>query len=952
MVLRNKIEYLGNKLIIKLDLMNSGNTDIELERKFGEDNVSKSKIYFIILSIFMTLLILANLIIMIFTSSETTSNRIILFIISILFLSAFVILLLIGSCKKSLCTLFVCEILFVMTLYVLFISIICYILIWADGDIQSNVYLSIQKRLFFYFNMIYFSLNLFFNFSLARVVIVNIVMGLTLFLTYYFIQKSEIINEVLYLLTSSILFEICGYLKFKYSRQLFFEKLQNEMVTNYFLEILHQMNAGFGIVKSDEIVFANGKFNEFLNIYLQTQNSNNFSIKSFVEKFGQGQENKVNEIEECGKKISFAYEKIQTTECSEKNENILKSHSFVNFNKLGIFTFYTPECEKKYEIFISKHKYYTTDLTEIIVNDLTDSFAKLQMKEDFRVKSNLIAKISHEFTTPLISIKETIKEIKKHTNKTPKLVDKFKKVKFLSKYLFVLVKELTFYVNFENEVEFKNKKMQEVNFFKMLSKIKKIIYHVKELNQMKNNSLVIETNLKTIQDQSISKGINLENTDTLIKIISDYDLLYHFIINLFLILLKVINHCVILVTVDITEFEIKKSNKIKIKISSDYHSKLDGFAFFGYENLMKQDYSKVQGVDVSYFICSRLSKELNLDLLSKQNNNQICISFNLNCETLIQNDGLINETKAHIHKDSSFVSNFSTQTIKLSEIDLLKSIKQIDLLKHKFSSKLTQPEILINNFNLKQYFQINSFDNLKADNRQSKTILKRPIKRKSQTTINGQNRSNNFILSSKHIKLSSSPNDDSSSKSNNSIDSIKKLKISPIKKERSNKFIFGNNHLSINVNGFSNNEDIYFKQNKQYIFIADDVNDIRKSIKNLVISIYKKNINKIEIIECSDGIEVVYNIYKLYQDNKVNFINCIITDQFMNFLNGTDIANILNKLVNDNKINKIPLIFCTAFQDNINISDIMSNKPDKILNKPVSKSCLIQAFEECNILII
>jgi response regulator RpfG family c-di-GMP phosphodiesterase len=69
----------------------------------------------------------------------------------------------------------------------------------------------------------------------------------------------------------------------------------------------------------------------------------------------------------------------------------------------------------------------------------------------------------------------------------------------------------------------------------------------------------------------------------------------------------------------------------------------------------------------------------------------------------------------------------------------------------------------------------------------------------------------------------------------------------------------------------------------------------------------------------------------------------------MNFMNGSECVEIINKFINDKKMSSIPILFSTAFQDAEHISHIQRLKPKKILNKPVKKHLLLDAFTECKI---
>ena len=127
---------------------------------------------------------------------------------------------------------------------------------------------------------------------------------------------------------------------------------------------------------------------------------------------------------------------------------------------------------------------------------------------------------------------------------------------------------------------------------------------------------------------------------------------------------------------------------------------------------------------------------------------------------------------------------------------------------------------------------------------------------------------------------------------------------------------------------------------KKIFIITDDLIEIRLEIKNILISIYnkKRDFNKYEFIECQDGIESLYTIYK----HSNNDIVCLITDEFMDFMNGTESVRIINDLIIKRKIIKFPIILSTNFLDRENILNIKNYNLDIILNKPVNRKIILE----------
>jgi hypothetical protein len=93
-----------------------------------------------------------------------------------------------------------------------------------------------------------------------------------------------------------------------------------------------------------------------------------------------------------------------------------------------------------------------------------------------------------------------------------------------------------------------------------------------------------------------------------------------------------------------------------------------------------------------------------------------------------------------------------------------------------------------------------------------------------------------------------------------------------------------------------------------------------------------KNINFILV---EDGVEILQTIYKLYKKG-IN-INCIISDENMNIMNGSQCAKILKTIFMPNMNIHFPLYLLTA-DDNLKLKTKDTSFVDKIYLKPLVKS--------------
>lgn len=146
-------------------------------------------------------------------------------------------------------------------------------------------------------------------------------------------------------------------------------------------------------------------------------------------------------------------------------------------------------------------------------------------------------------------------------------------------------------------------------------------------------------------------------------------------------------------------------------------------------------------------------------------------------------------------------------------------------------------------------------------------------------------------------------------------------------------------------------EEIYYfsEKHKNIILIIDDHKEIRESLKNLVSKILrKKNLLDLYITkEGRDGVDILHNV--IYDQFENNRIKCILTDENMEYINGSDAIKIIRNLEKSKKIKPIIIASITAFEDEFNKSIIKSTGVNQIFAKPCSEKDLIYFFNEYKI---
>jgi CheY-like chemotaxis protein len=103
---------------------------------------------------------------------------------------------------------------------------------------------------------------------------------------------------------------------------------------------------------------------------------------------------------------------------------------------------------------------------------------------------------------------------------------------------------------------------------------------------------------------------------------------------------------------------------------------------------------------------------------------------------------------------------------------------------------------------------------------------------------------------------------------------------------------------------------------KYKILVVDDNKFLRQSFINLIKK-FLKNRNMTffyDIIDCNDGVDILYHIVKDQSEN--NLIKCIITDENMDYMNGSEACRIIKNYENNNKIKPVVLAMISSFETN------------------------------------
>jgi len=131
-------------------------------------------------------------------------------------------------------------------------------------------------------------------------------------------------------------------------------------------------------------------------------------------------------------------------------------------------------------------------------------------------------------------------------------------------------------------------------------------------------------------------------------------------------------------------------------------------------------------------------------------------------------------------------------------------------------------------------------------------------------------------------------------------------------------------------------------EKKDLILIADDnhlINDVNKKIIETCLK--KLNLDY-EIILCTDGIDIIRNVIN---ENIKKSIKCILTDENMEFLNGSEAIKFIRKLEAKNYLEKIPIISVTSHEDKTIVNNIISSGANHVLPKPLTVSAMLNTLK-------
>lgn len=148
----------------------------------------------------------------------------------------------------------------------------------------------------------------------------------------------------------------------------------------------------------------------------------------------------------------------------------------------------------------------------------------------------------------------------------------------------------------------------------------------------------------------------------------------------------------------------------------------------------------------------------------------------------------------------------------------------------------------------------------------------------------------------------------------------------------------GENTMSKTLTKFTNK---LASQLSKTILICDDSFPIRQSLK-LLLSQLPGLTSQYNIVECRDGIETLKCVVD--DQSEGNKIKVVLTDENMEYMNGSESVRVLKRLESQNKIQKCFYFTITAYDDEETRRAISNAGVEEVLSKPLTKSVISKLF--------
>jgi signal transduction histidine kinase/CheY-like chemotaxis protein len=367
-----------------------------------------------------------------------------------------------------------------------------------------------------------------FNFVILILIpIVNFAALLWLQFTLFSEQRLYLLPELL----GNLICHWCTFLikrnEIIHKKEMFLRNYQYKNYIEYINKLVDVLNTMVISIKNSDVLF----MNQYSINYFEDKKKSNMQTTSLLTN-----ENKENEIllsnEEKRKSLlksqveSFfksiilyhSYDTIKYRENEGKSlSDIIKEkswdHELINdlFKRIGIFSQKIKGKEQHFEVYIRKVK-INDEVLELLIYDISNIKIAEKTNIETKYKQKILAKIAHEFKTPLINIITLIQSLNDQHN-TILLQSSIKKklshVVNLSNYIIYLIQDIIQYVSESSKLKIS---LNNINLKDILHFCYEVLHTLIDCNENKSQS--IETFLD--YDQRLNQ-INILSDENRLK---------------------------------------------------------------------------------------------------------------------------------------------------------------------------------------------------------------------------------------------------------------------------------------------------------------------------------------------------------------------------------------------------------------------------------------------------
>lgn len=717
----------------------------------------------------------------------------------------------------------------------------------------------------------------------------------------YFISKNRQLNTKLTLISAAlffILFIMLNYFFPKSQKESFISNIRYKIMYYYYENFIKGMKSKIITLNNDRILFINNDMYEFLKEYklsetgIENNNYNNAMDLLNLQIFEPNIDNsEAKEIYDKTKEFMNKSKKYNHFNEDYKNEislydeflNLLnskeQSESFIN---LGQFRYF-EEQSTFYNVFYRLVKNDNYFFIDFIFDDITEIIKAHEQLTANKEKEKVMAKVAHEFKTPLIIIKNNVNELRNDMTKkeSKEIIDKIINI---SDYVSFLINDI---INESN---------------KNTLKIEKSVFKIKDILNFCYN--IAKSLASSVGNPNVKIEIQYEELCNNIKVISDPIRLKQVFLNLLSNAIK------------FTKFGKILINAKLINVKDDNYNMMISIEDTG-TGIRPNDLELLRNV---------LSNKSDIPLVFKQEGKINSMGTGLGigiCKLILDkleypievNSEYGTGTKFIITINNSFLSNSSKNSIIASpERKNINYDKESYPKRHSLLISENEENINENFNNVEELSETKYIENEIIFNNFDKEELK------------------NFATSKIEKYIMS-----------NNLENLHTGIITEVQnQENICKLIFiqiDDNDENI-VNDRSSHHNVPANPNKNIIVVVDDSNEMKKSVINILNS--DSRFDNFEILPASDGTELVYLVTQdQYNGNRIKLV---LSDEEMNFLNGSDAIKILKNMESNYRIKPIKYISLTSHESS-QYERLYQIGFDKIITKPLRKDNLKIIFE-------